>query len=373
MKKSKNQKITTSQNHSITKSTLNWLKQSIEATGLKGSAAYYSRIRKPLRGWERAYPETTGYIIETLLDYYKIQKEDWLREYALSCADWLCDIQLENGAFAGLLGDDQKPSTFNTGQIIFGLVRAYEETKGLKYWKAFERAVAWLVENMEPDGTWKKGAYVSGFVPSYNTRVVWAMLFANRHLKQKLVQERAEMAFDFYSKKILPNGAVKDWSFAPGVPAFTHTIAYTLRGFWECEALLGVNNSSSMANSFEVLAQIWHTNKRFAGSYDQNWNGNDSFICVTGNAQISILFSRLFQITQEEQWQILAKEILTKIVDYQRNSVFRNLNGAIPGSVPFWGEYMRFKYPNWAAKFFLDACRFVFEEKEIIPKSLPDS
>ena len=66
---------------------------------LKGSAAFYSRIRKPFRGCERAYPETTGYIIETLLDYHKINNEDWLLVYALSCADWLVDMQLENGDY----------------------------------------------------------------------------------------------------------------------------------------------------------------------------------------------------------------------------------------------------------------------------------
>jgi hypothetical protein len=31
------------------------------------------------------------------------------------------------------------------------------------------------------------------------------------------------------------------------------------------------------------------------------------------------------------------------------------LDGAIPGSFPLFGEYMRAGYPNWATKYFIDA------------------
>jgi hypothetical protein len=32
------------------------------------------------------------------------------------------------------------------------------------------------------------------------------------------------------------------------------------------------------------------------------------------------------------------------------------VRGAIAGSSPLWGRYLTFRYPNWAAKFFVDAC-----------------
>jgi hypothetical protein len=32
-----------------------------------------------------------------------------------------------------------------------------------------------------------------------------------------------------------------------------------------------------------------------------------------------------------------------------------NVRGAIAGSFPHWGAYAPFSYPNWAAKFFIDA------------------
>jgi hypothetical protein len=32
-----------------------------------------------------------------------------------------------------------------------------------------------------------------------------------------------------------------------------------------------------------------------------------------------------------------------------------SLRGAVKGSQPAWGEYLRLKCPNWAAKFLVDA------------------
>ena len=31
------------------------------------------------------------------------------------------------------------------------------------------------------------------------------------------------------------------------------------------------------------------------------------------------------------------------------------VRGAIAGSAPIWGDYSRFEFPNWAAKFYADA------------------
>lgn len=351
--------------------TLIWLKRSIEATDLNGSSAYFSRIRLPLKGWEKAYPETTGYIIETLLDYHQILRENWLLEYALKCTDWLCQIQMKNGAFMGLYANSNKPSTFNTGQIIFGLVRAFEETQNEKYFSAFRNATLWLSNSLSKNGSWKKGTYVNDYIPSYNTRVVWAMLYANRHLNDSNIEQNARLALDFYLKKIRQNGTIEDWSFERNQPAFTHTIAYTIRGFLESEILLNeINLGSNFVLSpnykaVEILAHIWQEKKRFAGTYDENWNGNYSFVCVTGNAQISIIFSRLFQLTNSEKWNTFSKEINLQLSNYQRKSIFKNLNGGIPGSSPIWGKYMWFKYPNWAAKFYLDAWSNVTEFSKV--------
>ncbi|GAH39067.1 unnamed protein product, partial [marine sediment metagenome] len=64
---------------------MNWLKYAQDVDQSGGiSAGYCFR-----RGWLPSYPETTGYIIPTFLDYYHfINKEEYLRR-AVKMADWL--------------------------------------------------------------------------------------------------------------------------------------------------------------------------------------------------------------------------------------------------------------------------------------------
>jgi len=78
------------------KSSADWLMQSI-AKGRGGSCAYYS----PLMGWSKPYPETTGYLIPTLIRVSKFLKDPKYSESALSIGQWLLDIQSQNGSWYG--------------------------------------------------------------------------------------------------------------------------------------------------------------------------------------------------------------------------------------------------------------------------------
>jgi malonyl-CoA O-methyltransferase len=57
------------------------------------------------------YPEVTGYLISTLLDW---GEHDLARHYAA----WLCKVQNKDGSWNG---SDGKPYTFDTGQVLKGL------------------------------------------------------------------------------------------------------------------------------------------------------------------------------------------------------------------------------------------------------------
>jgi hypothetical protein len=109
------------------------------------------------RRWAPSYPETTGYIIPTLYRYAAITGDEDCRARARRMADWEIDIQLPGGGvLAGALGDSDKPTVFNTGQVIFGWVRAFEEEQDERYRDAAVRASAWLCDIMDDDGCWRK-------------------------------------------------------------------------------------------------------------------------------------------------------------------------------------------------------------------------
>jgi hypothetical protein len=43
------------------------------------------------------------------------------------------------------------------------------------------------------------------------------------------------------------------------------------------------------------------------------------------------------------------------------------VRGGIAGSSPIWGDYSRFEYPNWAAKFFADALMMDLSDISVPP------
>ncbi|NUN99809.1 MAG: terpene cyclase/mutase family protein [Saprospiraceae bacterium] len=332
-------------NHSASLA-LQWLGQCLAVNNGAGAAAY----RHLWRGWAAPYPETTGYLIETLFDYYHSRQDSRLKQYAISCADWLVQIQHADGAFPGGVGVRGAPVVFDTGQILFGLTRTFAETGDPKYLQAVEKAVGWLVILWQTDGSWKQFSYVTNYEPSYYARVVWAVLYANQYLRSAVVNQVMQTALQHYATNITPLGTVRNWGFNPDEPAFTHTIAYAFQGFLEAALLLEDADMVLVAREMaDRLLQNRRISGHLAGTYDENWKGNHRFICLTGNAQCSALFSRLFEITGEARYREEALWLLNSVLKKQCR------DGALAGSSPIWGAYLPFRYPNWSLKFLLDA------------------
>lgn len=336
---------------------LAWLQRSIDTTGNQGSAHSFALHK----GWAKAYPETTGYLIETLFNYADLLERPDLRKTALNCSNWLLSIQLGSGAFPSLLAGSTTPSIFNTSQILFGLTRTIAElpagnAQHAACTRAITRAVQWLLDQQEPDGAWRSWAYTPGFVPSYYTRAVWGVLQANTVLQNETVDAAMRKALHFYGQRFLPDFSVSDWSFWADKPAFTHTIAYTLEGFLESALLLKEQDILTKTKATtDHLLSICEQNQRTAGSYGTDWQGDYSFVCCTGNAQLSKVCYRLYEHTDNEKYLLAARAFLMEIVDYQSDSFVSGLRGAFPGSIPVWGKYLPMRYPNWGVKFFLDA------------------
>ena len=331
-----------------TDAAIDWLSRSMAATGGGGSAHSW----RPLTGWAKAYPETTGYLIETLIAYAAEKQDESLRKLAVENATWLDFIQLPSGAFPGLLVGNTKPSVFNTSQILFAS----------QHLSAADKAMHWLISMLESDGAWRQSAYVSGFIPSYYTRAIWGVLHANNTIQINDVERLMRRALHFYAERFLPNDAVRDWGFRSGEAAFTHTLAYTLEGFLECASILNEPHilEKTIRSLERLLAERKKAGGRTAGRYDELWRGNYSFICITGNCQLSILCHKVWEKTGEPKFREAANSFLLEIMRFQNMGSNKNTFGALPGSAPFWGAYLPFRYPNWGVKFFLDAMLRVY-------------
>ncbi len=353
-----------------TVAALQWLKRSFDVNDGMGSSAYYTQLWKGY-GWTLAYPETTGYIIETLFDYDPLFPGLNLEEYAIKAADWITTLQLPGGALPGGFSNSKDPSVFNTGQMVIGLVRAYEKTKNKKYFETFHRAVYWLVDNLAEDGSWKLGAYNTGYIPSYYTRVIWPILWANQYINDPVINEKMTFALKFYQDRLTERNSIKNWGFKEGQNAFTHTIAYTIRGFYESSLILKDENVNSLAISLaDKVMRCRELQGKLAGWYDEQWKGSFWFTCLTGNCQMAIIFSKIYEQTKDPRYLNTALKVFGDVVYKQNMSSNANKRGALAGSSPFYGRYLSFRYPNWSTKFFLDAYLLIKKNVELIENTL---
>jgi hypothetical protein len=308
-------------------------------------------------GWLPGYPETTGYIIETFLNAAKVLNQSKLVERAGRMIDWELSIQLSDGAFPGHFGEPgSRPVIFNTGQIMHGMIAGYTQLGRADCLEAAIRAGRWLVRLQDDDGSWRQ--YEHNNVPHvYNTRATWALLVTGLLAAEVDLVASARRNLDWALCQQTPCGWLANNAFLPERAPFTHTIAYAIRGFLESGVLLDEDRYLQAAQlAGQGMAKVQRKDGWLAGTYRDNWVTADNYCCLTGLAQMSINWMRLTQITGEENFRAHARASLEYLKTTQnldtKDPVVR---GGIAGSSPIWGDYSRFEYPNWAAKFFADA------------------
>lgn len=312
--------------------------------------------------WSRAYPETTGYIIPTLLELAGEYPELAARDLALRAGEWLLSLQHADGWWTGGLYPPRgtpSPSVFNTGQILFGMVALFEQTGERRWLEAARRGALWLAQGVSSDGLWPARDYRASETPSYYTHVAWPMLETWRCGAPDVVRSAVERFLTRVVGRRLPNGAFLRWGFGDTGPAYTHTIGYTVCGLLECARLLQAwpRYAECAVEALEKLRRKADlSNGSLPGTLDDSWKGDEGFVCLTGNAQIALVL--LTWERQEFDLRIVnaAAKLIDRVCSAQRlRGVPALFRGAVPGSDPIWGPYMRFRYPNWAAKYHCDA------------------
>ena len=349
---------------------LQWIRESFNATGGQGSAHSFS----PVLGWAKAYPETSGYLVETLLKAAALPGQSDLIDLSVRCLHWLCQIQQPNGAFSGLMVGHSKPSVFNTAQILFGFAAGLTHpavgnaAERAAWHAAATKALDWLVLQRQPKGGWSTGAYVPEYPdPTYYTRLLWGMLHMADVLRRTDVEAVVHDEMLRYAKRFTPQHSVMEWGFWPDKPAHTHTIAYTLEGFWQLAQRFQAGQVTEQTLlSVETLLHKRAQHGRLAGAYDVHWNADLRYRCVTGHVQLSILCGQIGQWLGRPDLLDAAQSLFDEVAAAQCRLPWSPVYGAIPGSVPFWGPYLRGRFPNWAAKFWVDALMQLHEGQKLI-------
>jgi uncharacterized protein YyaL (SSP411 family) len=331
--------------------TLDWLTRSQDQTGHGSAKAYHL-----LSGWRPPYPETSGYLVPTFYEAAQALDRPDLALRAERLASFTRTTQLPSGAFpSGETATSTEPMVFDTGQIIFGLVRAAVETQSAAFHESATRAAAFLLDCQNADGAWHVYDF-AGIAHAYSCRTAWALLVLADNGGDERHRAAACRNFDWVVQQQQANGWYGSNSFLPGGLPNTHAIAYVTESM--VEAFARTNDDRYLVSAKRavdpLLSKLANTGV-ILGVHDEHWRSPSRHVCVTGIAQLGRTCLRISDLTGESDYQRAAFRLARQVAACQRlDHGDAGVRGAVPGSAPIFGRYAPMQFPNWAAKFWVD-------------------
>lgn len=305
-------------------------------------------------GWRSSYRETSGYIANTFFDLAKYQGDEDAWRRAVTICHWLISVQEPDGSIANTRYGDGG-LVFDTGQVLQGFIRAYQETQETQFLEAAIAAGRWLTQVADKTGKWTAHTH-NGIPHVYNTRVAWKLLQLHSIHPDRNFEAIARANLDWAVSQ-QHQGWFQQCAFVENTAPFTHTIAYAIRGLLEAGILL--NEQAYLDSAIlgaNAVKNYVHENGFIPGQIDVDGTAVGDYCCLTGNCQMVIIWLKLFEHTGDRSFYEAAFKSLQYVLAAQDiHSSDRNIRGGIKGSQPIWGSYTRLSYPNWAAKFFIDA------------------
>jgi len=332
---------------------IDWIRLAHTANGDGGISKGYNVLSGY---WYPSYPETTGYTIPTLLNATMVLERHELKNLAIALADYLLNETTTDAGVTHWTSSGSDPIVFDTGQVIFGWLAAFCSNGDSRYLNAAVRAGDWLASVQDSSGSWKAYQHL-GVEKVIDTRVAWALLELYRHTGRHVYRHVAIRNLEWALSQQEADGWFRKCTFIEGKDPFTHTLAYTAEGLFECGFLLEDELYTEAARrTADALLVRQCPDGRLASTYGSSWRETSSSSCLTGNCQMSRLWLRFYASSGEYSYYDAAKKSIGFVAHTQNlQTSSPNIRGAIAGSHPIYGRYERFKYPNWSAKFFIDA------------------
>jgi len=356
-----NNKIYSDNDH--LQAAMEWLCRAQDITGCGGISGGYSFVK----GWMPPYPETTGYIIPTFLQYGSLNGDASYNERAIKMGDWEIEIQLPTGSVRGGIGINEYPIVFNAGQVILGWASLYRETELNRFLGAATKAANWLLSVQDDDGKWSKHTYKN--IPHvYHTRVAWSLLEVYRLTNEIKYKIAAEKQIFWALSQAKENAWFSHMGFTLNEIPLTHTIAYTLCGLLESSFFFEEETKKKLLSVVQTASEkiIMRYELRKKDPYsmpmylyatlNEKWKSKDNYSCLTGDAQVAIIWLKLYKISNDARFLNAALKLIDHVKATQSlDSRNLGIRGAIAGSYPIWGKYDRFTYQNWSTKFLADS------------------
>jgi hypothetical protein len=211
----------------------------------------------------------------------------------------------------------------------------------------------------DADGRWVRGNSLFARADStlYNVKAAWGLCEAGVLLSEDRWVRAGLRNAEYCLSRQLPNGWFPDCCLSDPQAPLLHTLAYAMQG------LVGIGILVKRADLVEAarrLADVEERAMRFdgflAGRQTSDLMPAVEWACLTGSAQMSIVWSQLYLLTRETKYRAAVRRVNRYLMARHdiRNPDPR-LRGGLPGSWPVWAPYGRLRILNWATKFLVDA------------------
>jgi uncharacterized protein YyaL (SSP411 family) len=276
---------------------IEWLKRAQDQCN--GGVSYGYSIRG---GWQPAYRETSGYILTTFFRAADELNDAELALRALRIAEWLVEVQNDDGSFSNpKYGRDG--IVFDTGQDLFGLVRAYERSGDGRFLAAARRAADWLVRVADARGRWMTHEHLN--TPHvYNTRTAWALALLNRITRNPRFEDVARANLEWALECQQDSGYFRNAAFVSGQHPYTHNISYTTCGLQESGWILDEPRYVAAARRCaDAALALLRPDGFLPGQISVDGQGHASYACLTGTCQFAIVWAKWFALTSDAMYQ----------------------------------------------------------------------
>jgi len=355
---------------------IGWIARAQDVSNTGGVPWGY-RARRPVRtaypmGWIGPYPETTGYIIPTMIRYADVTGDKDALDRARRMTEWELSIQLADGGIQGGIYGSQPvaSSTFVTGQVLFGFVSAFERFQDERIRTAAIRAGDWLLECLDETGRFVRGHshFCEPGSKAYEARTGLALAELGDLVRGQKYLDAASNTADYALSTQQPNGwfAENDLDFHDR--PLTHTIGYVLEGLHGIGVRLGRPDCiAAVERTLRAILPLIQSNGYLAGRLRKDWTPAVDWVCLTGSSQIAGVFLRMYLQTGKREYFQAGRNLLGFVCFTQDLTPgIPSIDGGIRGSYPFGGQYGQWCVLNWATKFFADSVAdyLVAEDKD---------
>lgn len=344
------------------RAAVDWILRAQEFSSDEGVSLGYFPCDGFGAGWRASYPETTGYIISSLIAYAKRAGDASVAAAARRMAEWEIAVQMPSGAVQG--GPVRPPArqtaaAFNTGMVLDGWCTAYVHFGDERFFEAARRAADFLLADLDERGYFRtNGEFVGAEeIKTYTCLCAWPVYRFGELSGEERCTRAAVKVIEAALRQQQANGWFAHNCLTRSSAPLTHTIAYTLQGVLEVGVLAGRQDFvAAVRRTVDAMLPRMAPTGYLPGRFYSDWEPAAFSSCLTGSAQLAVVCYRLGDQLSDARYADGADRLLDYLKGLQQlQSADSAAAGAIAGSFPAFGAYMRAGYPNWATKYYLDA------------------